>query len=341
VGRRIFVDIPIIQRAVVARLQEVVLSADPTPQALASESLPNLTRELAPAQHLSTMTAEQFWAWALDAGIKVGGAILLFYVGLHLAKWVVRITSRALGRANVEPTSLQFISRVVYVVLLIVLVLAILQIFFGVAPTSFLAILGAAGLAIGLALKDSLSNVASGVMLVTLKPFRVGDIVQIGGSSGKVEAVSIFQTRLRGPDNQTIVLPNNLITTAPIINLTPDTMRRIELVVGIGYNDSVEAARSAALAVMYADKRILSEPAPDVVVYELGDNAVKLGIRCHVGNDDHFLTKCDLNERIKGAFDKEGISIPFPQRDVHMYHHVTQGAGVDVAPIAPTSPRHE
>ena len=174
------------------------------------------------------------------------------------------------------------------------------------------AVLGAAGLAIGLALKDSLSNVASGVMLVTLKPFRVGDIVDIGGKSGKVESVSIFQTKLRGADNQTIVLPNSLITTAPIINLTPDTVRRIELVVGIGYNDSIGAARAAVMQIMQADKRILAEPAPDVVVYELADNAVKLGIRCHVSNNDHFNTKCDLNERIKAALRQAGHQHPLP-----------------------------
>ena len=197
--------------------------------------------------------------------------------------------------------------------------------------------LGAAGLAIGLAMKDSLSNVASGVMLVTLKPFRVGDIVDIGGKSGKVETVSIFQTRLRGADNQTIVLPNSLITTAPIINLTPDTMRRIELIVGIGYNDSIDEAREAVLAIMHADKRILAEPAPDVVVYELADTAVRLGIRCHVSNADHFATKCDLNERIKAAFDETGISIPCPQRDVRMYHHVAQDSGDRACTVTPAT----
>jgi small conductance mechanosensitive channel len=170
-------------------------------------------------------------------------------------------------------------------------------------------------------LKDSLSNIASGVMLVTLKPFRVGDIVRIGGESGSVESVSIFQTSLRGADNQSIVLPNSLITTASIINLTSGTTRRIELVVGIGYKDDIDAARAAALQVMHADPRVLADPAPDVLVYALADNAVNLGIRCHVRNADFFATKCALNEQLKKAFDDAGISIPFPQRDVHMYHY--------------------
>ncbi len=312
------------------------MSVDPKPQALLQDSLPNLTRELAPPAKLGSMNAEQFWSWALAVGIKVGGALLAFYIGMHLAKWAVRAIGRAMTRANIEPTSRQFLGRVIYIVLMIVLLLAILQMFFGVAPTSFIAILGAAGLAIGLALKDSLSNVASGVMLVTLKPFRVGDVVQIGGSSGKVEAVSIFQTRLRGGDNQTIVLPNNLITTAPIINLTPDTMRRIELVLSIGYDHSIDEARKLILGIMLADPRILREPAPDVVVYELADTAVKLGVRCHVRNDDHFATRCDLNERIKNAFDANGIRVPSPQREVHLFHH-----GANVAVDDPANARKQ
>ena len=211
---------------------------------------------------LHLLSSEQLTELAIRLGLQLAGALVVFYIGLKVVKWVARLISRALTRAHVEPTAMQFMSRLTYVVLVVVLVLAILQIFFDVAPTSLIAVLGAAGLAIGLALKDSLSNVASGVMLVTLRPFRVGDIVQIAGSSGKVEAVSIFQTRLRGADNQTIVLPNNLITTAPIINLTPDTMRRVELIIGIGYTDDIDAAREAIMSIMRGDQRILAEPAP-------------------------------------------------------------------------------
>ena len=148
------------------------------------------------------------------------------------------------------------------------------------------------------------------------------------------ESVSIVQTRLRGADNQTIVLPNSLITSDSIINLTPDVMRRIELVVGIGYNDDIDTARAVALDIMRADPRVLAEPEPDVLVYALADNSVNLGIRCHVGNADYFGTKCDLTERIKKGFDKAGVSIPYPQRDVHMYHHVADGSIVDPRRLA-------
>ncbi len=261
---------------------------------------------------------------ALTFGLKVAGGLLLFVVGMRVAKWVAGIAEHALTRADVEPTAVMFLRKVAYVILLVVLVLAVLQLF-GVPMTSMIAVLGAAGLAIGLALKDSLSNIASGVMLVSLKPFKVGDFVNINGESGTVEAVSIFQTRLRGADNQTIVLPNSLITSDSIINMTPDTMRRIALVIGIGYDDDIDAARAAAMGVMLDDARVLPEPEPSVLVYELGESSVNLGIRCHVGNADYFVTKCELTERIKKAFDRDGISIPFPQRDVHLF----QQAGAD------------
>lgn len=261
---------------------------------------------------------------ALSLGVKLLGGLLLLLIGLRLARWVAGLTEKGLSRAQVEPTAVLFLRKVAYVVLLVVLVLAVLQVF-GVPMTSMIAVLGAAGLAIGLALKDSLSNIASGVMLVTLKPFKVGDVVNINGQTGKVEAVSIFQTQLRGPDNQTIVLPNSLVTTDSIINLTPDTMRRIELVVGIGYRDDIDRARAAALGVMHADRRVLADPPADVLVYGLDDNSVNLGIRCHVANADWFEAKCELTERIKKAFDHAGISIPYPQRDVHMYHHAVSG----------------
>lgn len=248
------------------------------------------------------------------------GALLLFAIGLRIARWISGMAERALTRAQVEATAVLFLRKVAYVVLLVVLILAVLQVI-GVPMTSMIAVLGAAGLAIGLALKDSLSNIASGVMLVSLKPFRAGDVVTIAGETGKVEDVSIFQTRLRGADNQTIVLPNSLITSDSIINLTPDTMRRIEVIIGIGYQDDIAVARAAALNEMLSDPRVLAEPPPDVLVYSLGDNGIQLGIRCHVNNADFFVTKCELTERIKLAFDQSGISIPYPQRDLHIFHH--------------------
>lgn len=261
-------------------------------------------------------------------GLRVLAGLFLLYLGVRLSRKLSRVSETALLRAGVDATAAMFLRKLVYVGLLVVAVLAVLQVF-NVPVSSAFAVLGAAGLAIGLALKDSLSNVASGVGLVTLRPFKVGDVVTIAEMTGKVESVSIFQTVLRGADNQTITLPNSLITTAPIINLTPGAMRRIELVVGIDYGDDIELARRAALEVIRADTRVLPEPAPDVLVYRLGASGVDLGIRCHVGNDDFFQTKCELQERIKLAFDAAGISIPYPQQDMHLYLRGPDGQPVD------------
>lgn len=294
----------------------------------------------------SVQISSEWLEYAAHLGIRLGIGLVVLYIGLRVARWLAGLSERGLTRAAIDPIAVQFLRKVVYIGLLVVLILGLLQGVFGIAPTSMIAVLGAAGLAIGLALKDSLSNVASGVMLVSLKPFRVGDVVRIAGETGKVESVSIFQTKLRGADNQLVVLPNSLITGDPIVNLTPDTMRRIELVIGIGYTDDIDVARKVALDAMNADSRVLAEPAPDVLVYELADNSVNLGIRCHVANADFFVTKCELTERIKKGFDASGVSIPFPQRDVHMYHHVAgQAASPEALPAqvraSLTSPEHK
>lgn len=277
-------------------------------------------------------------AVALTWSLRLLAALVIVAVGMRIVGWISSLAERSLARANVEATAAQFLRKVAYVVLMVVLLLAALQVI-GIPMTSMIAVLGAAGLAIGLALKDSLSNIASGVMLVSLKPFKVGDIVTIAGETGRVESVSIFQTRLRGADNQTIVLPNSLITADSIINLSPDIMRRIELVVGIAYDADIGRARAIALELMHADPRVLPDPAPDVLVYDLADSSVNLGIRCHVRNEDWFVAKCELTEQIKLGFDAAGITIPFPQRVVHMYHHHgADGEEAAEAPPAGTAP---
>ncbi|MGY1424708.1 mechanosensitive ion channel family protein [Lysobacter sp. A289] len=259
------------------------------------------------------------WAEALvGIGIRLGLALLLFLAGRYLIAWITAATTRGMNRTQMDPTAAMFLSKLASVLMTVVLALASLQVI-GVPMTSMIAVLGAAGLAIGLALKDSLSNIASGVMLVTLRPFRVGHVVNINNESGTVEAVSIFQTRLRGADNQTIILPNSLITSESIINFTPDNMRRVELVISIGYTADIDVARDIALRLMHADQRVFADPEPSVLVYALGENSVDLGVRCHTNNADNFATKCELLELIKKAFDKAGVSPPFPQREVNIY----------------------
>jgi len=259
------------------------------------------------------------WQALLVSGaLKVGGALLVLVVGLYAVKWIAGLAERSLARVNVDQTAAMFLRKVAYVVLVVLLVLTVLNVV-GVPMTSAFAVLGAAGLAIGLALKDSLSNIASGVMLVTLRPFKVGDVVTINGQTGTVESLSIFQTCLRGADNQTITLPNSLITANSIINLTPDVRRRIELVIRIDYGDDIDVARETALRVIHADARVLPDPAPDVLVYDLAESSVNLGIRCHARNADYFATKCALMEGIKKAFDQAGITIPAPRHDIRLF----------------------
>ncbi|MFC4729239.1 mechanosensitive ion channel family protein [Coralloluteibacterium thermophilus] len=257
----------------------------------------------------------------LDFGLHLIAALLILLVGMWVARLLAhRMLPRVLDRAGVDGMLTAFLRNVVYVVG-VVLVIATALTAINVPMTSLVAVLGAAGLAIGLALKDSLSNIAAGVMLVTLRPFRAGDVVTVAGQTGTVQQVRIFQTVLSGPDNQSFTIPNNLITAQPIVNLTAQPTRRVELVIGIGYGDDIATAKRVALEAMTSDPRVLDTPPPDVLVYALGDNSVNLGIRCFVAKADWFAVRCDLTERIKLGFDRAGVSIPFPQRDMHLYLH--------------------
>lgn len=278
--------------------------------------------------------AELDWqSLALVWGGRTLGFLAILMVGVILARKLATALERAMTRAELEPIAIQFLRKIAYCLLLIVLLVIALQ-YAGVPMASMFAVLGAAGLAIGLALKDSLSNIASGVLLVALKPFKTGDLVTINSETGTVESVSIFLTSLRGADNQTIVLPNSLVTSDSIINHTPDDMRRVQLLIGIAYGADIDKARSTALRLVHADPRVMDEPEPSVIVSDLADDRVILAIRCHTNNSDNFAVKCDLTERIKQAFEEAGVAIPRPQREVHLYHH----GGEDTAP-APESRR--
>ena len=265
------------------------------------------------------------WQHLLVAyGVPALGALVVLLVGLWLAKRLANAVPRATARVGVDQMLGNFLRNIAYAAgLVLVVVLALETLGVPVAP--MLAVLGTAGLAIGLALKDSLSNIASGVMLVTLRPFHVGDVVTVAGQTGTVESVRIFQTVLSGADLQRFTIPNNLITASPIINLTAQPTRRVELVIGIGYQDDIEHARRVVLGLMKADARVLQDPAPDVVVYELAANAVNLGIRCFVKSADWFGVKVTLLEQIKLAFDRAGINLPYPQQDMHLYLHGEDG----------------
>lgn len=263
-----------------------------------------------------------------DYGQPLLLALAVLLIGLWLARRLSNLLPQASARLGVDPMLGSFLRNISYIAAVVIVVIVTIATL-GVPVSPLLAVLGTAGLAVGLALKDSLSNIASGVMLVTLRPFHRGDSVTIAGQSGTVEAVRIFQTILKGADNQRLTIPNNLVTASPIINLTAQPTRRVELVVGIGYRDDIALARQVVMALMAADDRILKSPAPDVVVYELGANSVDLGIRCFVRCADWFATKSTLLEQIKLGFDRAGINIPYPQQDMHLYLH-----GKDGEPLA-------
>lgn len=251
-------------------------------------------------------------------GINLISALVVFVLGRWLAKLIVKALSKIMKRASVDETLINFLGNVFYVALLVVVIIAALD-RLGVNTTSVLAVFATAGLAVGLALKDSLSNFAAGVMLIIFKPFKVGDFVEAGGSAGTVEEIRIFSTIMRTPDNREITIPNGQIYSGTIINVTARDTRRIDLVFGIGYNDDLVMARDLIWNVINSDDRILKDPEPVVALAELADSSVNIAVRPWVKTSEYWAVRSDILEKVKQAFDNNNISIPFPQRDVHLY----------------------
>lgn len=248
---------------------------------------------------------------------RLVAAIVIMLVGRWVAARFVGAVRRAMARAGIETTLARFLSSVINIVLLVIVALTALGTA-GIPTTNFLAVLGAAGLGVGLALKDSLSNFSAGIMLVFFKPFRVGDFVEAASVSGFVNSIGIFSTVIRTPDNRIITVPNGLIYGAIITNYSAEPTRRIDLVIGISYADSVAEARRIIGEVLAADGRVLTDPAPDLLLMELGESSVNLAVRPWVNREDYWEARSDLLENIKRALEAQGLSIPFPQRDLHI-----------------------
>ncbi len=259
----------------------------------------------------------------IDWGIKIAIAIAIFIIGKFIARMVSNLTRKALQRAKTDDMLIGFLCNILYTVLLIAVLLAAVD-SLGVNVTSLMAILGAAGLAVGLALKDSLSNFAAGVMIIIFRPFNIGDFINAGGASGVVDEIGIFSTLMHSGDNTRIIVPNSAILASNIVNTSALPTRRIDLVIGIGYDDNIGQARDIIMAILQTDERILEEPAPGVAVAELGDSSINLNVRPWVNSGDYWTVRPDLLEAIKTKLDEAGISIPYPQRDVHM-HEVKAG----------------
>ncbi len=250
--------------------------------------------------------------------IRVIGALLVLIIGIWISKRMAKLAARLMERRNVDVTIVHFLKGLIYYSLVAVVVVAAAG-QLGVNTTSFLTIVGAAGLAIGLALKDSLSNFASGIMLILFRPFRAGDLISTAGITGKVQSITLFNTILHTGDNQKIIIPNNKIVNDTITNITANETRRIDLVIGIGYEDDIEKAKAILHKILAQNERVLKDPAPTIAVSELADSSVNLVVRPWVSTSNYWEVRFDLLEQIKKAFDMEGINIPYPQQDVHLF----------------------
>jgi len=254
----------------------------------------------------------------IDWAIQIGLAIAIFIVGKIIARMLSNLVKNAMSKSGTDAILVSFIGNITYGVLLIAVVLAAVD-SLGVNVTSLMAILGAAGLAVGLALKDSLGNFAAGVMIIIFRPFKIGDFITAGGVSGVVDEIGLFATLMHTGDNQRMIVPNSGVIGGNITNTSALPTRRIDLVFGIGYDDNIGQARDIMMAIIEADERILKDPAPGIAVGELGDSCVNLNVRPWVNSGDYWPVRADLLENIKVKFDEVGISIPYPQQDVHMH----------------------
>jgi small-conductance mechanosensitive channel len=268
----------------------------------------------------TAMTHE--WVWRIVVGLGIA------VVGTWLARWLARLLDRLMLRFAVEEIMRNFLRNLGYAIALVIVFIAALD-FAGVPTTSLLAVVGAAGLAIGLALKDSLSNIASGVMLIVLRPFHTGDSVQIAGLEGVVESVRIFQTRMHASDNREIILPNSQITAAPIINYTGRGERRIDVPLAMAFGDDLQSLRESLLAVAATNPRIKAQPSPELLVTALGESTISVQLRAWVQARDYAAVQAELLEAILVDFSRRGLRIPLPQREVHVHHHGISGDASD------------
>ena len=260
---------------------------------------------------------EQLVTFATSYGLKVLGAIAILIIGRMAAGIGRKIVRRVLNNAGTDPSVVSFVGSLIYTLIIILAVVAALA-KFGIETASFIAVLGAVGFAIGFALQGSLSNFAAGLLILILRPYKVGDFIEGGGVMGSVKEIKLFTTILATPDNIQILVPNGKIFGEVIKNITAYDTRRLDIVVGIGYGSSIQKAHDVFLQTIKADQRVLSDPAPQVMVTELADSSVNLNGRFWVKKEDYWPVKFDLTRQIKEAYDENGIDIPFPQRVVHM-----------------------
>ncbi len=244
-------------------------------------------------------------------------AILTLVIGMWIINRVLKLADNSLQK-KFDPTLTKFVHSLASVMLRALLLISVASMI-GIETTSFIAVLGAAGLAVGLALQGNLSNFASGVLILVFKPFKVGDVIDGAGYVGTVREIQIFTTVVMTPDNRKVIIPNSNLANNPLINISAESTRRVDMVFGIGYGDDIDKAKGVIQSLIEADSRILKDPAPAIVVSELADSSVNLTVRTWTATSDYWGVFFDMQENVKKKFDQEGVSIPFPQRDVHLY----------------------
>lgn len=254
--------------------------------------------------------------YVIPWGIKIVLALAIFYIGRMVVSSVVSVVSKLMRSRGTDEILVSFLTSILrWVLLLFVIIAALSQL--GINTTSLVALLGAAGLAIGLSLQSSLSNFASGVMLIIFRPFTKGDFVEAGGATGVVDKISIFTTTMTSPDNKEIIVPNGAILGNNITNFSARPTRRVDMVFGISYDDDIRKAKQLLEEIISADERVLAEPAPVIALGELGDSSVNFLVRPWAKSEDYWRLLWDTTETVKLKFDEAGISIPYPQMDVH------------------------
>lgn len=253
----------------------------------------------------------------VSGGMTLLGAIIVLIIGLWLIKKFVKSLRKFMTKKEVDPSLVPFLSSLLKFGLQALLFISVISMI-GIEMTSFVAVLGAAGLAVGLALQGSLSNFAGGVMILIFKPYKVGDYIEGGGHSGTVNSIQVFHTILKTPDNVTIVIPNGNLSNSSIKNYSTESLRRVDNVFGIAYGDSVDQAYSVLRSMIEADDRVLKEPEPFMAVTELANSSVNITTRLWVNASDYWAVKFDMQKKVYEQFDKSGLSIPFPQMDVHI-----------------------
>lgn len=265
---------------------------------------------------------EKVWETLINLGtsygLKIVGAILILIIGRIVVNIFAKMIRRLMQRSNTDETLTKFVVSLSRIALMTFVFIAAIGTL-GVQTASFVAVIGAAGLAIGFALQGSLSNFASGVMLIIFRPFKAGDYVDAGESSGSVESIQIFNTIMKTPDNKKVIIPNSQITGGSITNYSAMDTRRIDMVFGIGYGDDIKKAKETLERIVKDDSRVLRDPAPTIAVGELADSSVNFVVRPWVKTSDYWGVFFDLTEKVKLTFDEKGISIPFPQTDVHLF----------------------